>query len=157
RSDPTPAPPDAPSGARPAVRRVRGVPLHFPPAEPLRTVPFPGDTPGPPGHSSTAARLPRKGQNYYRSTGHGPNPPPCTAARHRKTRSFKVASDESFGILTTLDEAGHGDRMRRDLNQLPNRYPQSGWSQAIARIDGPAVEETPEVEATQAESDEDAA
>jgi len=77
--------------------------------------------------------------------------------RDGKTRRFKVASDEFFGMLTTLDEAGHGDRMRRDLNELANRYPQSGWSQAIARIDGPAVEETPEVEATQAESDEDAA
>ena len=60
-------------------------------------------------------------------------------------------------MLATLEEAGHGDRMRRDLNELANRYPQSGWSQAIARIDGPAVEEAPEVEVAEVESDEDAA
>ncbi len=57
--------------------------------------------------------------------------------RDGKTRRFKVSSDEFFGMLATLDEAGHGDRMRRDLNELANRYPTSGWSQAIARVDGP--------------------
>ena len=77
--------------------------------------------------------------------------------RDGKTRRFKVASDEFFGMLATLEEAGHGDRMRRDLNELANRYPQSGWSQAIARIDGPAVEAAPEVEVAEVESDEDAA
>ena len=77
--------------------------------------------------------------------------------RDGKTRRFKVSSDEFFGMLATLDEAGHGDRMRRDLNELANRYPQSGWSQAVARVDGPAVEESPEVEVAEVESDEDAA
>ena len=77
--------------------------------------------------------------------------------RDGKTRRFKVSSDEFFGALATLDEAGHGDRMRRDLIELANRYPQTGWSQAIARIDGPAVEDTPEAEAAEAESDENAA
>ena len=43
--------------------------------------------------------------------------------RDGKTRRFKVASDEFFGMLATLDEAGHGDRMSRDLNELANRYP----------------------------------
>ncbi len=56
--------------------------------------------------------------------------------RDGKTRRFKVASDEFFGALATLDGAGHGDRMRRDLVDLANRYPESGWSQAVARIDG---------------------
>jgi len=77
--------------------------------------------------------------------------------RDGRTRRFKVASDEFFGMLATLDEAGHGDRMRRDLNELANRYPQSGWSQAVARVDGPAVEESPEVEVAEVDSDEDAA
>jgi hypothetical protein len=77
--------------------------------------------------------------------------------RDGKTRRFKVASDEFFGALATLDEAGHGDRMRRDLIDLANRYPQSGWSQAISRLDGPAVEDTPEPEVADVESDEDAA
>ena len=77
--------------------------------------------------------------------------------RDGKTRRFKVASDEFFGMLATLEEAGHGDRMRRDLNELANRYPQSGWSQAIARLDGPAVDDAPDAEAGEAESDEDAA
>ncbi len=77
--------------------------------------------------------------------------------RDGKTRRFKVASEEFFGMLTTLGEAGHGDRMRRDLNELANRYPTSGWSQAIARIDGPAVDETPEAEVAEVESDENAA
>jgi hypothetical protein len=75
--------------------------------------------------------------------------------RDGKTRRFKVSSDEFFGMLTTLEEAGHGDRMRRDLNELATRYPTSGWSQAIARIDGPATEESPEADVV--ESDEDAA
>jgi hypothetical protein len=77
--------------------------------------------------------------------------------RDGKTRRFKVSSDEFFGMLATLDESGHGDRMRRDLNELANRYPQSGWSQAVARIDAPAVEETPEAEVAAVESDENAA
>jgi hypothetical protein len=75
--------------------------------------------------------------------------------RDGKTRRFKVASDEFFGMLATLDETGYGDRMRRDLNELANRYPASGWSQAVARVEAPAVEETPEAEAV--ESDENAA
>jgi hypothetical protein len=75
--------------------------------------------------------------------------------RDGKTRRFKVASDEFFGMLTTLEEAGHGDRMRRDLNELANRYPVSGWSQAIARIDAPAVEDAPEADLVT--SDENAA
>jgi hypothetical protein len=77
--------------------------------------------------------------------------------RDGKTRRFKVSSDEFFGMLATLQEAGHGDRMRRDLNELANRYPASGWSQAIARIDGPAVEDAPEAEVADVESDENAA
>jgi hypothetical protein len=77
--------------------------------------------------------------------------------RDGKTRRFKVASDEFFGMLTTLDEVGHGDRMRRDLNELANRYPASGWSQAIARVNGPAVEDAPEGEVAEVESDENAA
>lgn len=77
--------------------------------------------------------------------------------RDGKTRRFKVASDEFFGMLTTLEEAGYGDRVRRDLNELANQYPQSGWSQAVARIDGPAIEEAPEAEVAEVESDEDAA
>jgi hypothetical protein len=77
--------------------------------------------------------------------------------RDGKTRRFKVSSDEFFGMLTTLQEAGHGDRMRRDLNELANRYPASGWSQAIVRIDGPAVEDAPEAEVADVESDENAA
>jgi hypothetical protein len=47
--------------------------------------------------------------------------------------------------------------MRRDLIDLANRYPQTGWSQAIARLDGPAVEDAPEAEVADVESDEDAA
>jgi hypothetical protein len=45
--------------------------------------------------------------------------------------------------------------MRRDLNDLANRYPTSGWSQAIARIDAPAVEDAPEADLVTA--DENAA
>lgn len=79
--------------------------------------------------------------------------------RDGKTRRFKVASDDFFGMLATLDESGYGDRMRRDLKELANRYPTSGWSQALARIEGPAVDEAAEAEAEVAEieSDEDAA
>lgn len=72
--------------------------------------------------------------------------------RDGKTRRFKVSSDEFFGMLSTLDEAGHGDRMRRDLNELANRYPTSGWSQAIDRVNGPAADG-----ASEAEADENAA
>ena len=82
---------------------------------------------------------------------------PILDPRDGKTRRFKVASDEFFGMLATLDEAGHGDRMRRDLNELANRYPQSGWSQAVTRVNGPAEGEGPEVEVAVVESDEDAA
>ncbi|MEW6477742.1 MAG: hypothetical protein AB1679_36315 [Actinomycetota bacterium] len=77
--------------------------------------------------------------------------------RDGKTRRFKVASDEFFGALSTLDEAGHGDRMRRDLKDLADRYPQSGWSQAVARIEGPAVADAAEAEVAEVESDENAA
>lgn len=77
--------------------------------------------------------------------------------RDGKTRRFKVSSDEFFGMLTTLDEAGHGDRMRRDLNELANRYPTSGWSQAIDRVNGPAADEASEAELAAVEPDENAA
>lgn len=77
--------------------------------------------------------------------------------RDGKTRRFKVASDEFFGMLATLDESGYGDRMRRDLNELANRYPSSGWSQAVARIDGPAADESAEPEMAEVGSDENAA
>ena len=78
--------------------------------------------------------------------------------RDGKTRRFKVASDEFFGALATLDEAGHGDRMLRDLKDLANKYPASGWSQAVARIEAPAVDEAEaEAEVAEVESDEDAA
>ena len=77
--------------------------------------------------------------------------------RDGKTRRFKVASDEFFGMLATLDESGHGDRMRRDLNELASRYPTSGWSQAVARIEAPAVEDAPEAEVAGVEPDENAA
>jgi len=77
--------------------------------------------------------------------------------RDGKTRRFKVASDEFFGMLTTLDEAGHGDRMRRDLNDLAGRYPESGWSQAVARVNGPAADDNAEAEAAEVASDENAA
>jgi hypothetical protein len=46
--------------------------------------------------------------------------------------------------------------MRRDLVDLANRYPETGWSQAIARLDGPA-EDAPEAESADVESDENAA
>ena len=77
--------------------------------------------------------------------------------RDGKTRRFKVASDDFFGMLTTLDEAGFGDRMKRDLRDLATRYPDSGWSQAVARVDAPAVEETAEAETAGAASGENAA
>ena len=77
--------------------------------------------------------------------------------RDGKTRRFKVASDEFFGMLTTLEDAGHGDRMRRDLNELANRYPESGWSQAVARVNGPAEDAASEAEVAEVESDENAA
>jgi hypothetical protein len=77
--------------------------------------------------------------------------------RDGKTRRFKVASDEFFGALATLEEAGHGDRMKRDLVDLANRYPQTGWSQAVSRLDAPAVEDAPEAEVAEVESDENAA
>ena len=77
--------------------------------------------------------------------------------RDGKTRRFKVASDDFFGMLATLDEAGYGDRVRRDLKELANRYPASGWSKALARIEGPAVEETSEAALAEVEPDEDAA
>jgi len=78
--------------------------------------------------------------------------------RDGKTRRFKVASDEFFGALATLDEAGYGDRMLRDLKDLANKYPASGWSQAVARIEAPAVDEAEaEAEVAEVESDEDAA
>ena len=77
--------------------------------------------------------------------------------RDGKTRRFKVASDEFFGMLTTLEDAGHGDRMRRDLNELANRYPESGWSQAVARVNGPAEDAASEAEVAEDESDENAA
>ncbi len=77
--------------------------------------------------------------------------------RDGKTRRFKVASEEFFGALATLGEAGHGDRMLRDLKELATKYPASGWSQAVARIEAPAVEEAPEAEVAEVESDEDAA
>jgi hypothetical protein len=77
--------------------------------------------------------------------------------RDGKTRRFKVASDEFFGALTTLEEAGHGDRMKRDLVDLANRYPQSGWSQALARVDAPAVDEASEADVAEVASDENAA
>ena len=73
--------------------------------------------------------------------------------RDGKTRRFKVSSEEFFGMLEALDEAGHGDRMRRDLNELAVRYPAAGWTQAIARISAPQVEEA----SVEAESAEDAA
>ena len=77
--------------------------------------------------------------------------------RDGRTRRFKVASDDFFGMLTTLDESGYGDRMRRDLKELANRYPTTGWSQALARVEAPAVDEAAEAEAAEIEADEDAA
>ena len=83
--------------------------------------------------------------------------------RDGKTRRFKVASDEFFGALATLEEAGFGDRMKRDLVDLAGRYPQTGWSQAVARIDAPAVDDAPDApgpesaELAEVESGENAA
>jgi hypothetical protein len=47
--------------------------------------------------------------------------------------------------------------MKRDLVDLANRYPQSGWSQALARVDAPAVEDASEADVAEVASDENAA
>jgi hypothetical protein len=47
--------------------------------------------------------------------------------------------------------------MLRDLKDLASKYPASGWTQAVARIEAPAVEEAPEAEVAEVTSDEDAA
>src|ERR1044071_1933595 len=60
--------------------------------------------------------------------------------RDGKTRRYQGASDAFFRALTPLEEAGHGDRMKRDLVDLANRYPQTGWSQAVARLEAPAAD-----------------
>ena len=70
--------------------------------------------------------------------------------RNGRTVRVAVASEKFVEVLGALDEAGFGDRMRRDLADLANRYPQGGWAAAQARIDaanGAAEEVSEEVPA----------
>lgn len=55
--------------------------------------------------------------------------------RNGRTVRTAVSSDKFIEVLSALAEAGHGDRMRRDLAELATKYPQGGWSAAQARLD----------------------
>jgi hypothetical protein len=64
--------------------------------------------------------------------------------RDGKTVHVKVASDRFIEVLSELVEAGHGDRMRRDLAELVEKYP--SFAEASERLEAalapaPAEEE----------------
>jgi hypothetical protein len=63
--------------------------------------------------------------------------------RDGRTRKFSVTSDAFFEMLSTLEGAGHGDRVKRDIAELAVKYPVSGWAAVSARLNAPA-EETPD-------------
>jgi hypothetical protein len=64
--------------------------------------------------------------------------------RDGRTRKFSVSSDEFFEMLATLEGAGHGERIKRDIAELATKYPVSGWAAVSARLNAPPVEETAE-------------
>jgi hypothetical protein len=47
-------------------------------------------------------------------------------------------------MLATLEGAGHGDRVKRDIAELAAKYPVSGWAAVSARLTAPPAEETAE-------------
>src|ERR687895_84182 len=60
--------------------------------------------------------------------------------RDGRTRKFSVTSDAFFEFLATLDGAGYGDRLKRDIADLAAKYPVSGWAAVSARLNAPPVE-----------------
>lgn len=55
--------------------------------------------------------------------------------RDGRTLRLNVASDGFVEVLCALVQAGHGDRVRRDLADLVDRYPSGAWKDASAQLD----------------------
>lgn len=55
--------------------------------------------------------------------------------RNGRTLKMSVKSDQFVEVLGALAEAGHGDRMKRDLAELAARYPSGGWADAQTRLE----------------------
>ena len=55
--------------------------------------------------------------------------------RNGRTLRMPVNSDTFIEVLGALAEAGHGDRMKRDLAELASKYPSGGWSNAQTKLE----------------------
>jgi hypothetical protein len=55
--------------------------------------------------------------------------------RDGKTIRVQVSSDRFVEVLSALVDAGHGDRVNRDLNDLAQRYPEGAWKEAAERLE----------------------
>ena len=73
--------------------------------------------------------------------------------RDGRTRKFRVSSDAFFELLATLEGAGHGDRLKRDIADLAAKYPVSSWAAVSARLNAPPVDETVETAGAPDEAD----
>lgn len=55
--------------------------------------------------------------------------------RNGRTLRMAVNSERFVEVLGALAEAGHGDRMKRDLSELAVRYPSGGWATAQTKLE----------------------
>jgi len=55
--------------------------------------------------------------------------------RDGRTLRLAVGSERFVEVLRALVDAGHGDRMRRDLADLTTRYPAGAWKDAQERLE----------------------
>lgn len=55
--------------------------------------------------------------------------------RDGRTLHFKVDSERFIEALCELVDAGHGERMARDLAVLAHRYPAAAWQEASTRLE----------------------
>jgi len=59
--------------------------------------------------------------------------------RNGRTLRMAVNSETFVEVLGALAEAGHGDRMKRDLADLAVKYPSGGWSTAQTKLEAAMI------------------
>lgn len=60
--------------------------------------------------------------------------------RDGRTLRLSVSSESFVEVLSALVRSGHGERVRRDLADLVDRYPDGGWKHATARLEAALAE-----------------
>ena len=60
--------------------------------------------------------------------------------RDGRTVRLTLGTEKFFDVLTALADAGHADRLRRDLSDLVGRYPESNWKEASVRFEALLLE-----------------